>query len=627
MMKAALLIAMVCLSLLLPGMALAQPAQGTAPAPDTTSTLQPAPVSAPSQPNASGPTTAAPAVLPAALPSVSTVTEEQGTPKSPAPTLQELESGVKINNSERISLDLKGIDIVELFRILSMKMGITIVPSKSVTGRVNIYLNNLTFEDALDVILLSQDLACDRNESIINIMTSAEYEKLYGRKYNEKRQYKSLRLLYAKPANVFNAISQIKSDIGKIIVDESSGTILLIDIPEKLELMAKTIVELDKPPQTEIFDLKYAKPADVKAQLTNAITAGAGEVYVDERSNKVIVSDLPEKMKKIKRMVKALDETTRQVFIEAEILQITLKDEYQRGINWEKIIKQMDGLDLKGTFPVAPSFSPSPALTASSLKMVIGSLTGDNYTTAIQWLQTLGDTKILSRPRIAVLDGQEAKILVGSREAYVTQTLSQAQTTTVTSENIQFIDVGVKLDVVPTINKDGFVMMKIKPEVSSVRETLTTALGSIIPIVETSEAETSVKVKDGTMIMIAGLMKEDKRKDSSGMPLLSKIPILGSVLKSSDSQKETSEVIVFLTPHIISGETTVAGTEYEKMIPPDIVSKDIEENIISKKVHEIKPAEGSKLSAREQSEQKYAPAAGENDTVDLKDKMKGIKEY
>jgi type II secretory pathway component GspD/PulD (secretin) len=89
--------------------------------------------------------------------------------------------------------------------------------------------------------------------------------------------------------------------------------------------------------------------------------------------------------------------------------------------------------------------------------------------------------------------------------------------------------------------------MKIKPEVSTVRETLTTSLGSVIPIVETSEAETVVKVKDGTMIMIAGLIKEEKRDDISGVPLLSKIPIFGT----RDKSKTRTELIIFLTPRIL----------------------------------------------------------------------------
>src|SRR3989338_2490696 len=143
----------------------------------------------------------------------------------------------------------------------------------------------------------------------------------------------------------------MKSDVGKVIVDEAWGTILLIDIPKKLLLMENTIKELDQPLKTEVFDLKYAKSADMKTHLAAAVTAGPGEVFVDERSSKVVISDLPDKMNKIKRLVRAFDAETKQVFIEAEIVQVTLKKEYQRGINWERLLEDIHyhDLDLKGT--------------------------------------------------------------------------------------------------------------------------------------------------------------------------------------------------------------------------------------------------------------------------------------
>jgi len=532
--------------------------------------------------------------------------------------------GVK-TSGERISLDLKGIDIVELFRILSMKMNLTIVPSKSVAGRVNIFMNSLTFDDALDVILMSQDLACDRKGNIVNIMTSAEYEKLYGRRFNEKRGFRSVKLKYAKPSNVFNALSLVKSDIGKIIADETSGTLLLIDIPEKLDLMEKTVEDLDQPLQTEVFDLKYAKAADIKTQLSNVITGGAGEVYVDERSSKLVVSDLPDKMKKIRRMVKAFDESSRQVFIEAEIVQITLKDEYQRGINWEDVFS--DSLKFAGTFPASPSFTPSPLLTADNLKMTMGVLNDDDYTATLQLLQTYGETKILSSPRITALNNQEAKVMVGAREAYVTQTLSQGDTTTVTSESIQFIDVGVKLNVSPTINQDGFVTLKIKPEVSSVRETLKTGLGSIVPIVETSEAETVVKVKDGSMIMIAGLMKDDKRNDITGVPLLSKIPVIGGLFGGKASLHKKTELVIFLTPHIVTGEAMASGMEPEKWVSPEVLTDSMKEDILNRRMQKITPSEGRDEKSSPGGEKVVRPASGGPAENRPELQLKGLKKY
>lgn len=539
-------------------------------------------------------------------------TKEDATAPQKPVNEEAVSKGITVNK-EKISLDLKGIDIPEFFRILSMKMGLTIVPTKSVTGRINIFLNNLTFEDALDIILITQDLACDRHGSIIDIMTSSEYEKLYGRKYNEKRAFKSVKLTYAKPTAVFNALNQIKSDVGKLIVDEPSGTLIMIDIPEKLEVMQSTIKDLDRPPVTEVFNLQYAKPADMKAHLATAINAGTGEVFVDDRSSRIMVSDLPEKMSKIKRMVKAFDAETKEVYLEAEVVQINLKDEYQQGVDWEKVFNQGGATtyDIHGVFPVTSSWTPSPTLIKDYMKILTGTVAANKYNVTLNFLQTFGTTKIISSPRIASISGQEAKVMVGSREAYVTSSQSQAESTTVTSENVQFIDVGVKLNIVPTINDDGYITMKIKPEISSVRETLTTSLGSQIPIVDTSEAEAVVKVKDGAMVMIAGLRKVEKRKDTTGWPVLQNIPFVGALFGAKARSDEVSELIIFVTPHIIKGDKAASGAEPEKMIPADIIPRRMQENIMERAM------EKNNLLPVQQS-----PAQ-----LDIKYKAKGVKEY
>jgi type II secretory pathway component GspD/PulD (secretin) len=555
---------------------------------------------------------------------------EQGQPSGQEAT-DEISKGINIDSQQRISLDLKGIDIIELFRILSMKMGVTIVPTKSVAGRVNIFLNNLTFDDALEVILVSQDLACDKKGGIINIMTSTEYTQLYGKKYNEKREIRTLKLTNAKPQTVFNALSQVKSDIGKLIVDESTGTIMMIDIPEKLDLMEKTTKDLDQPLETEVFDIKYAKSADVKTHLSSAITSGPGELFVDDRAGKIVVTDLPQKMKKIKRIVKAIDEPTPQVFIEAEILQLTLSKDYQRDIDWEKSFEERKahGLDYTGTFPANPSFEPSQALSAANLQMVIGTLARDNYTATVNWLESFGEAKILSRPRIACINNQEAKVLVGTREAYITTTQSQAETTTITSESVQFIDVGVKLSILPTINKDGFVTIKIKPEVSSVGDTITTEAGSRVPIVSTSEAETTVKVKDGSMVMIAGLMENTKRDDVGGIPVLSRIPVVGALFGSKANLKKRTELIVFLTPHIFEGDTSMPETNLAEAIPADMVPPDMQKALIKKEVGAIKtPSKEKSFEEKIASKDITSAKDIEKDmTVDLEKKMKGLKAY
>ena len=531
----------------------------------------------------------------------------------------------------RISLDLKGIDIVELLRLLSLKTGLTIVPTKSVSGRVNVYLNNLSFDDAFNIILLSQDLASDRKGDVINVMTSQEYEKLYGKKYMDMRRIKIIKLTCAKPSVVFGAINQLKSDVGKIIIDESSGTIFLIDLPDKLKLIEDTIRDLDQPLNTVVFDLKYAKPSDIKAHVSSAITPGLGEVLADEKSQKIIVSDLPDKIAKIRRMIAAFDSPPLQVFIEVEIVQVVLDDKYERGINWQVLFTQKPWLKWLGLKPgnilnLMGNFPSS--LTASPAQQVqFGTLAQTDYTVLLDFLQTYGKTRILSSPRLAVVDNQEAKIMVGERDAYVSQTLSQAQTTTVTSESVQFVDVGVKLNIVPNISNDGFIVMKIKPEVSTVQTTLVTYLKSQIPIIATSEAETVVKVKDGTMIMIAGLMQEINLDSITGWPYLSKVPVVGAGFGTRATQKVNTELITFITPHIITGEAPIEDHSVEDYYPADVLPKELKGNLVDDKIKEIgvekeKPVKDYIIKGKTQ-----ASVTSDSAEKDIMSSMKKAKNY
>ena len=453
-----------------------------------------------------------------------------------------------------ISLDLRGVDLGEFFKLLSKELDRNIIPTKGISGRINLFLNDITYEDAFEVIVLSQGLAYEeKSEDITIVMTAAEYEALYGKKFNEKKQMRLVKLANAQPKMVFNALSSVKSTIGNVIIDESTGTVILIDTPGKLKVMMGVIEELDKTITREVFELQYAKAADIKDNITSLVTAGTGEVLADERSNVLIVRDLAGNMNKIKQAIVILDQETKQVFIMAEIVELTLRDRTQFGIDWEKAMKDPSfwGMILEAAFPVTLALQQT---------ISFGTLAGDKFSIAMEFLNTLGDTKILSSPRIAVVNNEEATILVGTKQAYVTGTTSQSGESTITSDSVEFVDVGVKLTVVPNINRDGFVTMKMKVEVSSVSETLTTGTEddprSIIPIIATSEAETTIKIKDGSMIMIAGLRKNEDSKDISGIPFLSKIPIIGRfIFSQSDVDVHQTDIIIFLRPHIIKGNS------------------------------------------------------------------------
>ncbi|OGW84403.1 MAG: hypothetical protein A2987_02260 [Omnitrophica bacterium RIFCSPLOWO2_01_FULL_45_10] len=453
----------------------------------------------------------------------------------------------------KISLDLKGMDVVEVVKMLATKGNLNVVISSDVKGRVTIFLKSVDIMDAFEIILIANNLAYDKRGDIIYVMSQRDYEAIYGERYAEKKAAKIFQLKYAKASEVSKALNQIKTRIGKVIVDEGSNTIVAIDNPGALEQITDTVDKLDVRTVTKIFELKYAKAADLKTKISEVLTKGVGAVQMDERTNKIIVMDLEKRMPEISQMVKAFDDKLQQVLIEAKIIQITLDDKYKLGVDWEQVLHKLEKeISIKSTFELAAKNAFTPGA-----QVVIGTLgSATDYAAMVQALKTIGDTNLLSSPRITALNNQEAKILVGTSQPYASNTVTQGTSTTTTATSLNFIDVGVKLYVTPTINKDNFVTMKIKPEVSSVSGTYTYGSPSTtVPIVSTTQAETSVTVKDGITIIIAGLIKDERTSTVDKVPILGDIPIIGHAFRKTDKEIKKQELVVFLTPHVVSGES------------------------------------------------------------------------
>jgi type II secretory pathway component HofQ len=195
-------------------------------------------------------------------------------------------------------------------------------------------------------------------------------------------------------------------------------------------------------------------------------------------------------------------------------------------------------------------------------ELLFGTINSTGYE-LFRYLETLGETKVIASPRLLVTEGTEARILVGTREAYITTTTTTGQTTSTTAEEIEFIDVGIQLAVTPHINADGYITLKVKPEVSSVVRQLETPSGNKIPIVDTSTSETTVLVKDGATVVMGGLRKNQEAFSNDQIPFLGRIPLLGELFRQRDKDDETQELVVFITPHIVEGDLLVTGDEVE----------------------------------------------------------------
>ena len=471
-------------------------------------------------------------------------------PEAPAPDKSVPPPGL----SKRVSVDLRQIDIRAVLKFLVEQGDLNIVAGKNLGGRVTLSLKDVTIQDALGILASTHELAYVLQGPVIHVMTEADYQRLFGSSFADQRQVKRVQLRYADAAALAAVLGNMKSKIGRVIADAQTRTIILIDVPDKLEQMVAAAESMDRATQlqTQVFELQYAKAEDVKAELEKLLTPKLGAIRLDKRTNTLVVTDLLPQMPEVRRVIHAFDRRPREVIIEAKIIELRLDDRFRMGVDWEVLFQDLADLSVKSAFPITPPL-------ASFGKLTVGTLPQDKVTAVVQLLQTLGRANILSTPQITVVENEEAKILVGTREAFVTSVVTQTQQAATTAEEISFVDVGVKLKVLASISPDGFVTMKITPEVSSVTRTLTTATGNEIPIVETSVASTTVMVKDGTTIVIAGLMKDETVETEKKVPILGDIPILGWFFRSKDEKVVKNELIFFLTPSIISGEESVSG--------------------------------------------------------------------
>jgi general secretion pathway protein D len=303
-----------------------------------------------------------------------------------------------------------------------------------------------------------------------------------------------------------------------------------------------------------------------------ALVSEVTRIIPDEVTNSVIILATPEDYKIIAETIKKIDIVPRQVVIEALIARVDLTDKLNFGIQWtiQNELK-ITGLkpferDINVSRPLKLDTTIGPS-TIGPLKLdtTIASPTftftafdaAGQVKLLLQALATEGKAKILASPHILVSDNREARIQVGSQVPIATQTtatplgvITAGQPTSTITSTVQYKDIGIILKVKPQVNESGLVSLEISQEVSSLGENVSIA-GQAFASINKTEATTNLVAQDGETIIIGGLIREDATKTRSGIPFLSKIPILGYLFGSTIDESIRNELIILLTPHVM----------------------------------------------------------------------------
>lgn len=305
------------------------------------------------------------------------------------------------------------------------------------------------------------------------------------------------------------------------------------------------------------FYLTNAAPKDVEGMLKTVL--GAKTLFVDERANVVVMRDTPDAVRMAEKLVASLDISEPEVMLEVEILEISRSRLQDLGI----------------AYPTTATLTPSSLVTgaAASSGLRLSDLSHQNSNTigisqlsvTLNAMKQVGLVNTLASPRIRARNKEKAKILIGQREPVITNSVTPtAGGTAVVTGSVQYLDVGLTLEVQPTIYLDGDVAIKINLEVSSILKQVTPPQGGTIAYeIGTRNANTLLRLKDGETQILAGLIQDSDTRSANSVPGLGDIPLLGRLFGTRHTDREKSEVVLSITPRIIRMQSRPASDTTE----------------------------------------------------------------
>jgi type IV pilus assembly protein PilQ len=430
---------------------------------------------------------------------------------------------------ERLTLNFQDIETRAVLQLLADASGQNIVVSDSVNGNVTLRLQNVPWDQALDIVLRTKGLDKRKQDNVIIV---APQEELAAR--------------------------------------------------EKADLAAKKDIQELAPLRSEFLQVNYAKAQDMAALIktqTGSLLSQRGSVAVDERTNTLLLQDTPDRLADIRRLVATLDVPVRQVLIEARV--VVVNDDFSRSLGakfgyttaqkngnglWttsgnalgtdQILTSGLNNMATTGSATGGPITFPSGTTAANRYNVnlpsptnagsfAVGILSG-NYLVDLELSAAQAETRanIISSPRVITANQKEATIEQGTEIPYQTAASSGATT-------VQFKKAVLSLKVTPQITPDNRIILDLDVKKDAVGQVIVQSGGVSVPAIDTREVQTQVLVNDGQTVVLGGVLNTTDSNTSTKVPLLGDIPVLGNLFKTSTKTDNKDELLIFVTPKIV----------------------------------------------------------------------------
>lgn len=378
-----------------------------------------------------------------------------------------------------------------------------------------------------------------------------------------------------------------------------------------------------EPLVTKVVQLKFASPSNTVAAVSAVLTDKRSKVLADVRTSQLVVSATEKELEAVDKLIERLDTQTKQVLIEAKIMETTLSPKTKKGVDWSgtlsnqkitfgngkttgNITRTKGNTDPtttvvgsgSGALAMNPSVTPTaspvntyseqlnsaigglvPGLglsTAGGLTPATAFLNADGLSVALAFLNESGDTKVVSEPRMVTLDNQKASIDVGLM--YPVVNVSAGTANTAGGSQISYTNLTVNLDVTPRIAANNFIELKVQQGVLRLGPTFSSTVADQINVVDsflTRKLDTTVLIPSGNTLVMGGLIQDEKRNNATKVPLLGDIPGLGFFFRASTKELDRQNLTIFITPTVVKdNDFQPTETSYLKTTGNEAIKED-----------------------------------------------------
>jgi type II secretory pathway component GspD/PulD (secretin) len=354
---------------------------------------------------------------------------------------------------------------------------------------------------------------------------------------------------------------------GRVVAQEGSNVVLIIDTEENIARIVSQIEKADRPVSPipmETVTLRFLDAKNMVAVVTKALSP-YGSVAANETENSLVISDTADSLQKVVAEIRKADQAPAQIVVEVVLLDVRLSNDTEIGVNWDFLETSTKTVGYRQNFTgltdrlsmaqnsadnIASGIAYNTLGTAGELSVVVGDIRN-----VVHMIQGKRDAQVLASPRAMVVSGKKATIKAVEQVPYMVVT----QSATGVLQQTMFKDVGVTLDVTARVTDSGQIVLDA---VATQSVQTGTSLGGV-PVVDTREGNTHLVLTDGQTAIMGGMRRQQKIRQTSQIPLLGDLPIVGMLFKSAKDSLLNAELVVLLSPHIYRGEP----------IPDDVQSK------------------------------------------------------